>query len=225
MPYIGNRLKELRIEKKMTQLQLAEALHLSKSAIVQYEHNKREPNFESLNRIVSYFKVSPQYLIGKSNYRKLSEQIFYDDTIQKSEMFQNTNESAQRAIVSLFNNFNYELKNILAMDSQEKKEKVLIHLIDIFNNIWRISQVIPLKEYPEMYDSKKLSNLELYKLQEKHFQSIAIDIETGLKEIFDVLYDDLYEEYCKRYSSYAHDDEYIQMINDFNKETFEQKDK
>lgn len=71
--YIGKRLRELRLEKGMTQIQLAEALHLSKSAIVQYEHNKREPNFESLLKIVSYFDVSPHYLSGGSEYRENSE--------------------------------------------------------------------------------------------------------------------------------------------------------
>ncbi len=218
MPYIGKRLKELRLEKKMTQLQLAEALQLSKSAIVQYEHNKREPNFESLHKIVSYFKVSAQYLSGESEYRKISEHLFYNDTIQDSKEFQDAKKTTQRATISLVNVFNEEIINILSMDSQGKSEPVLRYLIDIFDKIWSISRLGALKQLPEMYTGEKLSKLELYKLQEKYFQTKVLDISDELKEIFDYLYDDLYEEYSKCYSSYELNDSYIEMIKEINEE-------
>ncbi len=219
MPYIGKRLKELRLEKNMTQKQLAEALQLSKSAIVQYEHNKREPNFESLHKIVSYFKVSAQYLSGTSEHKKLSEQLFYNNTIQNSKEFHDANQVTQRATISLVNHFNEQIINILAMDSQGKSEPVLRLLIDIFNRIWSISRSDSLKQLPEMYEGEKFSKLELYKLQEKDFQIIVSNIVKELKEIFDYMYDDIYEEYCKRYSLYARDNDYIEIIKEINEES------
>ena len=50
--------KKLRTEYNMTQAELAKALNMSRSTIGMYEQGKREPDFETLEKISDYFNVS-----------------------------------------------------------------------------------------------------------------------------------------------------------------------
>lgn len=60
----SDRLKELREEKGLTQIQLAEILNISKSAIANYESGLREPKNNRLwKKIASYFNVTVDYLM------------------------------------------------------------------------------------------------------------------------------------------------------------------
>lgn len=63
----AERLKELRIEKNMTQVQLAETLGVSKGTIAMWEIGKREPNFETLDRLSDIFDKRIDYILGYSN--------------------------------------------------------------------------------------------------------------------------------------------------------------
>jgi transcriptional regulator with XRE-family HTH domain len=63
------RLKELRKTKDITQEELAKQLQLSPSAIGMYETGRREPDFETLQRIADYFHVSTDYILGREEKR------------------------------------------------------------------------------------------------------------------------------------------------------------
>ena len=63
----ANRLKEIRKEKNMTQVQLAEALGVSKGTVAMWEIGKRQPNFETLNALSDIFDKRIDYILGYSN--------------------------------------------------------------------------------------------------------------------------------------------------------------
>lgn len=67
---LGKRLKALRNEKKIFQKKLASDLNLSQETISLYESNKREPDYETLNRIADYFDVSIDYLLGRTHIKE-----------------------------------------------------------------------------------------------------------------------------------------------------------
>lgn len=62
-------LKKLREEHWYSQRELAEKLSISNSAIGMYESGKREPNYETLEKIADFFNVDMNYLLGKSMIR------------------------------------------------------------------------------------------------------------------------------------------------------------
>lgn len=68
------RLKELRIEKKLNQRELAEKLMIAPSTISMYENGNREPNFEILEQLADFFNVDLNYLLGKTD--KTTKLIF-----------------------------------------------------------------------------------------------------------------------------------------------------
>lgn len=58
------RLKELRIEKGVGQVELAQAIKASKGIISLWENGLREPKLSNLISIAKFFEVSIDYLVG-----------------------------------------------------------------------------------------------------------------------------------------------------------------
>jgi len=67
MPTFGERLKQLRIEKNITQRELAEHLGIATNAYQNYEYDKRDMSIKSLTVLADYFDVSIDYLVGRSD--------------------------------------------------------------------------------------------------------------------------------------------------------------
>ena len=64
-----NRIKELRTEFGITQAELAKMLKISDRAVGYYEKGEREPDNDTLIKIAEYFKVSVDYLLGRTDIR------------------------------------------------------------------------------------------------------------------------------------------------------------
>lgn len=62
-----DRLKELRAQKGLSQVALAEQLKVSKSIIGAYETGDRKPSYEILEMLADFFNVSIDYLTGKES--------------------------------------------------------------------------------------------------------------------------------------------------------------
>jgi len=77
----ADRLKELRKEKNMTQVQLAKILGVSKGTIAMWEIGKREPNFETINQLSDIFDRRIDYILGFSDDTS-SPQLTDDDIDQ-----------------------------------------------------------------------------------------------------------------------------------------------
>ena len=61
------RLKELRIEKDLGQVELAKELNVSKGIISLWENGLREPKLSNLITLAKFFEVSIDYLVGLEN--------------------------------------------------------------------------------------------------------------------------------------------------------------
>ena len=63
---IGNKIKNLRIQKKITQSELASVLGIAASTVGMYEQDRREPDLRTLIRLCEYFEISADELLGIS---------------------------------------------------------------------------------------------------------------------------------------------------------------
>lgn len=68
MKQFGERLKELRAGKGLTQKQLAEAMSVSGNTVHAWESDKQEPSLAALVRLAEYFDVSADFLLGRTDY-------------------------------------------------------------------------------------------------------------------------------------------------------------
>ncbi len=64
MMNFGDRLKTLRVQKHLTQQQLADRLGLTKSVISAYETQLRRPSYETLVQLSRIFRGSTDNLLG-----------------------------------------------------------------------------------------------------------------------------------------------------------------
>lgn len=60
----GQRLKEARYDKKITQIALAEKLNVDKSTIAKYENGAIQPSALMIVIFVNFFNVTSDYLLG-----------------------------------------------------------------------------------------------------------------------------------------------------------------
>lgn len=63
----AKRLKELRQQKRLSQYQLADLLKLTRGQLANYEQKKRQPDFDTLELLADFFKVSTDYLLGRTD--------------------------------------------------------------------------------------------------------------------------------------------------------------
>ncbi len=62
---IGEVIKELRIEKDLSQQKLAEAIGVSQKAIDYWERGINEPKANYITRLADFFEVSADFLLGR----------------------------------------------------------------------------------------------------------------------------------------------------------------
>ncbi len=60
----GDRLKELRKGKNLTQEEIGEICQVAKQTISNWENNITQPPFEIVNKLAQYFGVSVEYLLN-----------------------------------------------------------------------------------------------------------------------------------------------------------------
>lgn len=65
----GERLKELRIEKGLTQNELGKIFNMQRERLSQYETNKRQVDDKTKILFAEYFKVSIDYMLGRTNIK------------------------------------------------------------------------------------------------------------------------------------------------------------
>ena len=79
---MGEKLYSLRIEKKLTQKQLAARIGLAISSVSSYESGSRYPSFETLIKLARIFHVSTDYLLGLTERRSIDVTGLTDEEIE-----------------------------------------------------------------------------------------------------------------------------------------------
>ncbi|WP_260446688.1 helix-turn-helix domain-containing protein [Listeria seeligeri] len=105
-----DRLKQLRLEKKLTQAELGKKINVTNVSVSGYESGNRFPDTATLEKLASFFDVTTDYLLGRSDIRhpeKLKKLV--DDKALNSwlyDLIENKPEDVQRLkeLMDLMNN-------------------------------------------------------------------------------------------------------------------------
>ncbi|MCC0662526.1 helix-turn-helix domain-containing protein [Clostridioides sp. ZZV15-6383] len=129
----GERLKELRLKKKLKQSELGKEIGISASTIGMYEQGRRFADQSTLIKLAQYFNVTTDYLLGfsETNY-SVNATIAGLSPIREDEII--TNESINETIKS-------KQKDVLIKKLYSESQKLnnneleaIINIINIFNN-------------------------------------------------------------------------------------------
>lgn len=108
MRILGDILKELRSEKKITLEELSNELNniydisINKGMISKWEGNKSEPTFKYIKLFSEYYKVSVDYLLGLSERRNSQEIVYNKPTLIKENIIS----IKESKLVNIFNKLN-----------------------------------------------------------------------------------------------------------------------
>lgn len=72
---IGEKLKKLRTEKGLSQLEFSSILNISNTTLSMYESNKRIPSDDIKKKLADFFNVSLDYLMGISELKNTTDSI------------------------------------------------------------------------------------------------------------------------------------------------------
>lgn len=89
----GERLKNLRKARKLSQKEVANALNISVSVLSNYESSERTPSLENLVALANFYRCSTDYLLGFEKYTPTSTldvSALSEEQIQLLRAFLNT---------------------------------------------------------------------------------------------------------------------------------------
>lgn len=67
---IGNKIKEIRKSKKLSQAELGNLIGVAAASIMRYEKGQREPNKETIEKLAMALNISPSELLGWDVYEE-----------------------------------------------------------------------------------------------------------------------------------------------------------
>ncbi len=76
---LNENIKQLRLARNLSQVDLAKALGVTKQSISNWENNNIQPSIDMLIRLAQFFSVSTDYMLGL-NHRKYIEISELTDT-------------------------------------------------------------------------------------------------------------------------------------------------
>ena len=83
---VSQRIRDTRVEQKISQKELASKLFVSPQAVSKWERDEATPNPEALAKMAEIFGVSADYLLGRTDQKEtrspaISQEIAMDDFI------------------------------------------------------------------------------------------------------------------------------------------------
>lgn len=223
---IGKVLKQLRTNRKLTQIQLAEKMGVSLNTIKQYENNMREPRYDYLLKLCDFFNVEPEFFKSKLHF-KIEDIKKYNDTLRitqskKIHYERSFSQLKYREMLDkvVENNINstHVLKLISAMNSVidslskiciNNKKQYLFYKSEIYD---KMEKNIMYYDYNRDNMNKKLkvkpvSEIEMYVYREKVFDEEMKKIQILLKEI---MFDNFKEDYVSYKNNFRKATEYLE---------------
>lgn len=110
----GDRLKELREKRNISQRELSEMIHISQSVISAYERNATKPKFEHIAPLAKALSTSTDYLLGLNSVAG-SDNWIIDFLRRKQHIEMNSNEMSRRAFAGIL--------DIIIKDIEQEIEK------------------------------------------------------------------------------------------------------
>ncbi|MEE0928954.1 MAG: helix-turn-helix transcriptional regulator [Acutalibacteraceae bacterium] len=79
---LGDKIREIRLAKKISQVELAKMLDVTKQSVSNWENENIQPSIEMLSKIADVFNISTDFLLSRDDRRYLDVSGVSEKTIQ-----------------------------------------------------------------------------------------------------------------------------------------------
>ncbi len=79
---LGDKIREIRLAKKISQVELAKILDVTKQSVSNWENENIQPSIEMLSKIADAFNVSTDFLLSRDDRRYLDVTGVSEKSIQ-----------------------------------------------------------------------------------------------------------------------------------------------
>lgn len=134
---IGEKIKSLRKDNGLTQKKLSELTGISEISIRKYENGDRNPKIEALERIAEVLNVQVDYILGRSDFKRLGSKIMIEDVLHLIEKIDNADENFSKLVRNIVDTMFLTINHYIDEKNTEKLK--IIH--DICRNIWNIKNL------------------------------------------------------------------------------------
>ncbi len=90
------RIRELRSRLNLSQVQLAQALHVTKQSVSNWENSNIQPSVDMIIKIASFFHVSTDYLLGLDAKWRLDDEGLTEEQLVHVQMIINDIRNRQK---------------------------------------------------------------------------------------------------------------------------------
>ncbi|MBB6735235.1 helix-turn-helix domain-containing protein [Cohnella zeiphila] len=98
---MGERLRELRLKRNISQEEVARHIGITRSAYSHYEINNRQPVYETLMKLAAFFDVSLDYIIGGVGSNQTADESAGPDSREIMRLLQDMNHEQRKQSISL----------------------------------------------------------------------------------------------------------------------------
>lgn len=145
---LGNKIKRLRQNNKMSQLELATALGVSRSAIAGYENGYTTPSLDVINKMSKIFEVSVDELMDTNKDGK----FVYKFDMDKIAKIQNSSDYKQKYFKNYELIYKEYLKKILNEHELDKILKSILNDLALGKNFTWEGEVLTEKDKENLYE-------------------------------------------------------------------------
>lgn len=132
MSTIGQRIKILRIESKLTQEQFGNIFGIVKSTVSMYENDNSTPDTEMLKKLSKFFNVSIDYLLGLTDIREPAEELIKkgEVSVKPPSDIEKIYESLPAEEKKLFKDYAEFLETRAKLNGKDKENSATLETIE-----------------------------------------------------------------------------------------------
>jgi len=107
---LGKRIKELRKQNKLSQIELAKKINISKSQIIRYESKNVQPPANTLNKLAEVLNTTVDFLLNGNSDEKAIATLKNAELLQRFKEIENLPEREKSIIIEVINAYLRDFK-------------------------------------------------------------------------------------------------------------------
>ena len=123
----SEKIKKLRLEKKMSQVALADICNVAQQTVYKWEHGIAYPSIDILKKLANYFEVSTDYLLDNENRNNERRITLNEEQVKLAEEYEAMNDEGRSTLWNV-------VKSLRLTHGRSEKSSALMNIATLQTN-------------------------------------------------------------------------------------------